>query len=648
LAAAETRQVPAERLVSMSFFDELRRRNVFRVGIAYTVVAWLVAQAADLFLENFNAPDWVIQTVLVMLVLGLPLALFFAWAFELTPEGVKREKDIDRSQSVTARTGRKLDYAIIALLVLALGYFVWESRFSGEPSAAADENGSEPLSLETTAGSGEQVTDKRTLTPSHALPNSIAVLPFVNMSNDADNEFFSEGVSEEILNVLARIPELKVAARTSAFAFKGTPKTISEIARELRVSNVLEGSVRKSGNQVRVTAQLIKADDGFHLWSETYDRQLDNIFAIQDEIANSIANELKLTLDLDAGSSGNLTGTNSIAAYEYYLQGMAKWHLRTPANLFSAIDDFNQATDIDPGFARAYAGAALAWTVLPGYIDYDRADAWAHTLEQAERALQLDPNLAEAYAALGNYAMEMMEVEQSAAYYERSIELNPSFATAYQWYGRLLGFVGDLDKALEKHQRAWDLDPRSRIIGYNYALDLLRAGRMNEAVDINNTVIGFAPDFPDARELAMLSNMINGDCQAVAEHGHALARVLDKVEDRTDVFVGICDAPDDAARARYLDIVFGWPADSFANPESPTLVYDDDFGVALIEMGLVEPGLVLAERILLEGGAKSDIAWFRSSQTPNGRAFSCDPRTVAIFERAQLPPRIRQIECESP
>jgi TolB-like protein len=256
----------------VSLFSELQRRNVFRVTVAYVVLAWLLAQVADLVLDNISAPDWVIQTILLVLLLGLAPVVFFSWAYEVTPDGIKRESDVDRSDSITHVTSRKLDRTITFVLVLAVAYF------------AADKFLLSPAQPDTT------------LVTATTSDNSIAVLPFVNMSDDEDNEYFADGLSEELLNMLVKVPQLRVAARTSSFSFKGKDVKISDIARELNVSHVLEGSVRKSGDQLRITAQLIKADDGFHLWSETFDRTLDEIFVLQDEIAAKVANALEVTL----------------------------------------------------------------------------------------------------------------------------------------------------------------------------------------------------------------------------------------------------------------------------------------------------------------------------------------------------------------
>ena len=270
----------------MSFFQELQRRNVFKVTIAYIVVAWLVAQVLQLIFESFGTPDWVMKTVLVLMAAGMAFAVFFAWAFEMTPEGLKREHEIDRSESIAPQTGKKLNNLIIAVMALALGYFAYDKfMLSTDRDAALVEATTQAVTEQVDSEAVDSVSD-----------NSIAVLPFVNMSSDVEQEYFSDGLSEELLNLLAKIPELNVASRSSAFQFKGEKFDLKEVAKKLDVDHVLEGSVRKAGNQVRITAQLIKADDGYHMWSETYDRSLDNIFAIQDEISAAVVAALKIEL----------------------------------------------------------------------------------------------------------------------------------------------------------------------------------------------------------------------------------------------------------------------------------------------------------------------------------------------------------------
>ena len=277
----------------MSFIGELKRRNVVRVGIAYVVIAWLLAQVAEFAFENFGAPEWVLKTFVVVLLLGMPLALFFAWAFEMTPEGLKREVEVDRTASITPHTGRKLDRLIIAGLVVAVAYFAWTSQREPEPA--------EPPPTETSVAA-EIGPDER----------SIAVLPFVNMSSDEEQEWFADGLTEELLNSLARMPDLLVAARTSSFGYKGSTDSVQNIAKALGVAHVLEGSVRRGNDRLRITAQLIRASDGFHLWSETYDRSPDDVIAIQEDLAIEIARALETAMDPEALKEMVSAGTASV------------------------------------------------------------------------------------------------------------------------------------------------------------------------------------------------------------------------------------------------------------------------------------------------------------------------------------------------
>lgn len=334
----------------MSLFAELKRRNVVRVGIAYIIIGWVLAQVAEFAFENFGAPEWVLKTFVVVLLLGLPLALFFAWAFEITPEGVKREKDVDRSKSVTPSTGRMLDFVIIGALVIALGYFVWERQsITDRAEAMAEDTVS---ANDKTAAGGP---DKR----------SIAVLPFVNMSSDQEQEWFADGLTEELLNALVRTPDLLVAARTSSFKYKGSTEDVPTIAAALGVAHVLEGSVRRSRDRLRVTAQLIRAHDGFHLWSQTYDRNPDDVIAIQEDVAIAIARALETAMDPDALELMVSAGTTSVPAYEAYLEALAysARSLETGDEqlILQEKDALERAVAADPSFASAHWELALFW-----------------------------------------------------------------------------------------------------------------------------------------------------------------------------------------------------------------------------------------------------------------------------------------------
>ena len=325
-----------------NIFSELKRRNVIRVGIAYVITAWLLLQVADVVLNNIEAPEWVFKTIMLVLAIGFPVALLLAWAIELTPEGIKKEKDVDRSKSITHVTGRKLDFIIIGMLVLALGYFLWERQSYVTPpgETAVVDSGS-------------------------AIRRSIAVLPFINMSSDQDQEWFADGLTEEILNALARMPDLLVAARTSSFNFKGSTAPIQEIARALGVAHVLEGSVRRGADRLRVTAQLIRADDGFHLWSETYDRSSDDVIAIQEDVAIAIANALETAMDPEALATMVSAGTSSVPAYEAYLEALA-YIARTSQSgdellALKTRAALERAQEHDPEFAAAHWELAQFW-----------------------------------------------------------------------------------------------------------------------------------------------------------------------------------------------------------------------------------------------------------------------------------------------
>jgi len=437
------------------FFQELKRRNVVRVGVVYLVTAWLLAQVADLMLESFNAPGWVIQAILVVLIIGFPLALVFAWAFELTPEGLKKEKDVDRSQSITRVTGRKLDRAMILILVIALGYFVWESRVQHRHQ---DEAG--PVVSEATTESGSAAAEPA--------PKSIAVLPFVNMSSDPEQEYFSDGISEEILNSLAKVKDLKVAGRTSSFAFKGQNQDLRQIGDTLGVEHILEGSVRKSGAKVRITAQLIQVDDGFHLWSETYDRELTDVFAIQDEIATAILTQLKAHLvGLDAAPDVAATARADSRAYDLYLLARQRMYERTGPNIQSAAELLDRAIAIDAGYAPAYAQRGITTLLLAEgsgtYGDLPLEQALAQGKLYLDKALQLDPDLAEAWAGMGLYHnTRPLGSEEAIAALRKALELNAGLIDASNWLHNTLQQLGRPTEARQVVMDMVERDPLYR------------------------------------------------------------------------------------------------------------------------------------------------------------------------------------------
>ena len=354
----------------MSFFEELKRRNVVRVGAAYVVLGWVLAQVAEFAFETFGAPDWALKIVVIVLLLGLPLVLFFAWAFELTPEGIKRDEDVDHSQSTVTRSGRTLDRTIIAVLLVALAWFAWDRFFAGVDEPAAS-------TAEVTTAEAPPIAQK-----------SVAVLPFVAMSSGPDDGYFADGLTEEILNSLARLPELLVTARTSAFSFKGKDLPVQEIAATLNVEHIVEGSVRRSGDRLRVTAQLVRADDGFHLWSETYDRDAGDTFRIQTDIAEKIALALDVVLDDERRKMMAISNVRNPEAFVAFQKGLelhyqAHGFLPQLPTLARANTFFERAVELEPDFYSAY----LAHTDLYTHTLIDFATGDPHVADLDEQAL---------------------------------------------------------------------------------------------------------------------------------------------------------------------------------------------------------------------------------------------------------------------
>jgi TolB-like protein/Tfp pilus assembly protein PilF len=467
----------------MSFFNELKRRNVFKVGIAYIIIGWLIMQAGDTLAPALHLPDWVNSALAFFLILGFPLAMFFAWAFEMTPEGLKKEKEVDRGQSITHVTGRKLDFIVIALMAAGLAYLAWD-KFVATPQTSPGlthiSSQAEPIST-ATAPDREEAKD-----------NSIAVLPFVNMSDDGANEYFSDGLSEELLNLLAKIPELKVAARTSSFQFKDRTGDIADIASQLKVANILEGSVRKSGNQVRITAQLIKAVDGYHLWSETYDRTLDNIFQVQDEIAVAVVDALKITLLGEAPVANEVNPD----AYALFLQGRYYFDQGNELNSYKAVDAYQKALEIDPEYAEALAGLALAvaWQAGFGYIEYEPGVARA--LAAAKKAVELDPELALAWVSLSEvqagYLWEWQTSHESAL---KAIELDPGNSVALATGAQITRDLGQFDQSLDMFQKALELDPLNLSAILSLARAYAKVRRFEESEQQYLNLLALNPDY---------------------------------------------------------------------------------------------------------------------------------------------------------
>jgi TolB-like protein len=434
----------------MTFFAELKRRNVIRVGIAYVIVGWLLAQVAELAFDAFGAPDWVLKSVLFILALGLPLALFFAWAFEVTPEGIKLEKNVDRSQSITPQTGRKLDRIIIGVLAAGIAFLLVDKFFLSDSADYSDEI---------------VATESQ----------SIAVLPFVNMSDDADH--FADGLSEALLNLLAKMPDLKVAARTSSFAFKGRNEDLREVGDVLGVKTVLEGSVQRSGERLRVTAQLIKVDDGFHIWSESYDRQMADIFDIQDEVAGEIMNALQLHL-----APSSKRPTDSAKAYALYLEALAQ--VDDNENYQYVIDQLDRAIRIDPQFAKAYElKASVYWGATGVFMPSATAQLLIH--EAAARAYELDPSLVLAKAFSETSHPDTWSWVNEFKALEEAIRAEPDNVQLLNVWSYDLLVSGYFNEGLQVAKRLRKLDPLSPQAYWQRGDAYTALGRIADARAVN-------------------------------------------------------------------------------------------------------------------------------------------------------------------
>jgi TolB-like protein/Tfp pilus assembly protein PilF len=452
-----------------SLFAELKRRNVYKVAVAYAVMAWLLIQAASILLPTFEAPAWVMKVLVMVVVLGFVPALIFSWAFEITPEGLKRETEVPPNQSISHHTGRRIVLMTIVLGVIAAALFAFQLS---RPKAAAISQGS------------ATVSDK-----------SIAVLPFDNLSHDADNAYFAEGIQDEILTRLAKIAELKVISRTSTQRFKSTPNDLRQIAQQLGVANVLEGSVQKVGEQVRVNVQLIKATNDTHLWAEVYDRKLTDIFAVESEIAKTVAGTLQAKLTGAADEVLASRPTENPEAHQLYLKGRYFWNRRTAENLEKAIACFQQAIEKDPSYALAYTGVADCYGVMPYYVARPPKEYLERGKAAAQRAIEFDDHLAEAHAALANVLMSDLQFSAAEKEFKRSFELNPSYASAHQWYGECLEAQGRFDEALVEAQRGHELDPLSLIVDCVLSATLKDVGRTDEALQQTQRIIEMDPNF---------------------------------------------------------------------------------------------------------------------------------------------------------
>ena len=475
--------------ICMSLFEELKRRKLFRVVIAYVVGAWVFVQVADVVTDAFNAPDRVIQIVIALLVVGLPISIILAWVFDITPDGIVRSQDIDTSQPTLSSVQTFSLVGGMFAVVAVILYLIWPQTSPPPPTAAG---------------------------------NSIAVLPFLNLSSDAEQEYFSDGLADTLLHQLAQIKDLRVAARTSSFKFKGQNEDIRDIARQLGVATVLEGSVQRQGDRVRITAQLIDGSDGSHIWSRVFDETLDDIFRVQDEIAHNVADALQTSLgDTTVTAGTDIGGTDNVAAYEAYLKGVASSKRGTPGAASLAIADLELAVELDPDYARAWVALSQTYVSLIQLSTAASGSVLTPAMNAAEKAVALAPNLPEAHLALANL---LPSGSGYTAAVEKAAELGSSNAESLAALGRLRFQQGLLRDALRLTERAVLINPLDPFLQLDLARTKLSVGLEDEALALIASLI---ETNPGNLKLLIKSNLILYKNHQFAEAARQLHQVLE-------------------------------------------------------------------------------------------------------------------------
>ena len=479
----------------MSLYHELKRRNVFRVGIAYLALAWLLTEVSGTLFPAFGIPDWGVRFVVIVFALGFVPAVIISWVYELTPEGIKREKDVVRDASITHQTAKRLDVFTIGLIVVALAFILadwfWMSPRLAEQSAAPA-----AAVIDTIQTQGPEPAE-----PQYP-PNSIAVLPFANRSANPDDAYFVDGIHDDLLTHISKIGAIRTISRTSVMQYRGSSKSIPEIAAELGVATVLEGGVQRAGDQIRINVQLIDARTDEHLWAEIYDRQLltTNIFAIQSEIAEAIAEALRMTLSPREQQRIRSVPTESLAAYEAYLIGKQRLAKRTTQSLAEAEEYFRQAVELDPRYALAWVGLADTYVLQVWYSGLPERENFDKAKAAIDMALELDSDLGEAYASLGLLKGGMEDLEGAEQAFKQALDLSPNYAPGHRWFSMLLGDLGRWEERLVRMETAVGLDPLSTNIRLNYAVSLREVGRFEEALEQLEIAIGIDPEFSSAHD----------------------------------------------------------------------------------------------------------------------------------------------------
>jgi TolB-like protein/Flp pilus assembly protein TadD len=534
-----------------NFFAELRRRNVYKVGVAYAVAGWALAQGFAQVFPVFDIPNWVIRLIVLLIIIGLPIALVLAWMFEITPQGIKRTEAADAMPVSAKRRKYIWIYVVVIGAAISIGLF-FLGRYTAQTPRPVTQPEARP-GFQSEAATGPTIVQK-----------SIAVLPFDNLSRDPDNAYFCEGVQDEILTRLAKVADLKVISRTSTQHFKSSPDNLPQIARQLGVAHILEGSVQKAGDAVRVNVQLINAASDAHLWADTYDRKLTDIFAVESEIAKTIAETLQARLTGSEKSSMAKTPTVNPEAYELYLKGKFFAAKRTGADLRTSIEYFNQAIAKDPNYPLGYVGLADSHLLLSAYGAISPKESISPAKAALKKALELDDSSPEAHASSGLLAGLELDLSRGISELERAIQLNPNYATAHHWLALPLMAIGQSDRAIIEGKRAIELDPLSLICNADLGWIYFNARRYDEAeaqarktlemdsrfvvahYDLGE-VLQFKGKLPDAIAEYQKAFDLNHDPFSLAMLGQAYAR-----QGKTDEARKVLTRLREEAKSRYV------------------------------------------------------------------------------------------------
>ncbi|MGB6143232.1 MAG: tetratricopeptide repeat protein [Rhodanobacter sp.] len=606
-------------MAQRGFWREIRRRHVYRVAAAYAIVGWLLIQVATQVLPVFHLPDWIDQAVVLLILLGFPIALVLAWAFDATPRGIVRTDGTIGTDSMAPSPARHAGVAVglIGVLVAAIAGLGW---WHFQHDARQPMQGVAAASTSTVRANPPTAGPSASASLAPTLPaKSIAVLPFVNMSGDPKNDYFSDGITEEILDALAQLPHLKVAARTSAFAFKGKAEDLRKVGDVLDVATVLEGSVQKSGDEVRITAQLIDTRSGYHLWSEKYDRKLTSIFAVEDEISQAIADKLKVQLAGGSGQSLVPQKTGDPRAHDAYLRGLT---LLAARSVGEAVDAFRQAVAIDPDYAQAWASLAEAHALLPAYMPVSMQTADADSLAAAQHALALNPDVALAYVAQGIVYTNQMHWAEADRVFRRALALAPGDAEAMDQYAQFLYAAGQLVPALAEIERALQRDPLSGVSGAVRAQLLFALHRNDEALKQIEGTLAAHPNgvlehriavwvylsshrYPEAERQMRLSSPRHSDVSALLVRGIA----------------------DPHLRASAVESLETSPA--LDNLRHDAIVH----AVFLVALGQNERALAMLDEFALNGDSTTpQLLWY-----PAFDPIRDDPRFKAMLRKIDLP-----------